>query len=145
VANPADIFFLPKTFADVAVAPIPWLADPIDPVTGQLLSIEQGFDPIDSAVIVAMRTERGSGSAVEDVGQRFRDAPRVDETLPQFLRMETQLALKHLTDAKDIAIRSVETTGEDDVGTVRLTYRSRNADDLKPLNSAPSGLRGSGV
>src|SRR6478736_2462236 len=93
--NPADVFFMPVNFP--TDDPVAFLADPIDPVTGDLLSIERGFYPTDADVITAIRTERGTGSAVEDVGQRYRDAKRVDPTLPEFLRQETALTLRHLT------------------------------------------------
>jgi hypothetical protein len=130
--NPATIFFMPATFADVEAAPVPWLGDPIDPTTGEYLSIEFGFWPIDSHVITAIRTERGSGSAVQDVGQQYRKAPLVDTQLPNFFRLETALALKHLTDEGDIVLRKVEPLGERDAGTVKIDYQSRDG-QRRPL------------
>lgn len=124
--NPAAIFFMPATFADVDVDPIPWLADPIDPVTGELLSIEQGFWPNDSHVITSIRTERASGSAVQDVGQQYKKAPRVDTQLENFFRLETALALKHLTDQGDIVLQGLIVSGIRDAGTIQILYKSRD-------------------
>jgi hypothetical protein len=105
-------FFVPVNYR-VPGEPIAMLADPLDPVTLEYLSIERGFDPVDAAVVTAVRTKRESGSAVEDVGQRYQDHPRVDEHLEQFMREETRIALEHLTDAGEIAFKlSVQNEGD---------------------------------
>jgi hypothetical protein len=132
VDNPATIFFMPADKIDTNVEPIPFLADPIDPVTGEFLSIEQGFWPVDAQVVTAIRTQKGSGSAVADVGQNYRSAPLVDGQLENFFRQETVLALKHLTDSGDVVLNSIVVTGAGDTGTIGITYQSRDGKS-KPL------------
>lgn len=139
--NPAAVFFVPVNVTDDD--PIAWLADPIDPATGELLSIERGFYPIDADVIVALRTERASGSAVEDVGQQFNKAKRVDPQLPEFLRQETVLALKHLTDSGDLRLDRIDATGAGDTGTISVQYVPAGSTDPKPL-LASTGLAAAG-
>lgn len=84
------------------------LADPIDPISGDYLSIERGFDPVDAAMLTAFRTERASGSAVENVGQRFRDKTHVDSQLDSFFREEVRLTSKDLVDPGDVEIEDVQ-------------------------------------
>lgn len=115
-------FFVPVNYT-VPGEPIAMLADPIDPVTLEYLSIERGFDPVDAAVVTSVRTKRESGSAVENVGHRYQDHPRVDEHLEQFMREETGLALEHLTDAGEIAFKlAVQTEG--DTANLHLEFRN---------------------
>ena len=102
-------YFVPVVYTEPG-QPIAMLADPIDLKTGDYLSIERGFDPTDAAVLTAVRTVRASGSAVENVGQRFADHKKIDDQLDPFMREEVRLTLKHLTDAGDVEIRKVEVT-----------------------------------
>lgn len=99
-------FFVPVTYAAPG-EPIGILADPINPKTGEYLSIERGFDPTDAAVLTALSTVRGSGSAVLEVGQRFRDATHVTEATGTFLRQEVDLALRHLVESGQIRLERV--------------------------------------
>lgn len=95
-----------------AVAPgdiVAILADAIDPQTGEYLSIERGFDPTDAAMLTAFRTKRGTGSAVENVGQRFSDAKKIDQHLDTFMSEEVRIAAKDIVDAGDATITSVQT------------------------------------
>jgi hypothetical protein len=101
------VLFTPVNFT-VTGEPIGMLADPVDPVTGELLSIERGFDPTDAAVITALRTRRGSGSAVEDVGHQFASAKLITPQLESFFREEVRLALDHLTSTRQISLVRVE-------------------------------------
>lgn len=140
-SNPASVFFVPVNVTDDD--PIAWLADPIDPATGELLSIERGFYPTDADVITALRTERASGSAVSDVGQQFNKAKRVDPQLPEFLRQETVLALKHLTDSGDLRLDRIDATGAGDTGLLSIQYVPAGSTDPKPLQ-ASTGLAAAG-
>lgn len=130
-------FFLPVKF-EVTNTPIAILADPIDFATGELLSIERGFDPTDGAVLTALRTVRASGSAVEDVGQRFRDATHVTPDLPAFMREEVRLALLHLTSSNQIRLELVEIVTGTDFAEVRVHYRNLVRDEDRVI-SLPLG------
>jgi hypothetical protein len=98
------------------------LADPIDFRTGEFLSIEQGYDPTDGAVFTALRTVRGTGSAVQDVGQKFHEHQRVDPQLEPFMREETSFALQHLTETRQIELESVGVLMDDDYAELQLKY-----------------------
>lgn len=115
------VFFTPVNFR-VTGEPLGMLADPIDFATGELLSIERGFDPTDVAVFTALRTVRGSGSAVDDVGQKLQDAKIITPQLETFFREEIRIALAHLVDSKQVRIESVDFVAEDTAAQALITY-----------------------
>lgn len=129
-------FFIPVLFVAPG-APTALLADPIDFETGEYLSIERGYDPTDAAVMTALRTVRASGSAVEDVGQKFREHQLVDLGLPTFFREEVSFALRHLVDSGQIRLLSVAVVTLDDTGEVQIHYinvaRSQDRKIVAPL------------
>lgn len=99
-------FFVPVTHVALG-EPVGILADPIDPKTGEYLSIERGFDPTDAAVLYALRVVRGSGSAVLETGQRFRDVTHVTDSTSSQLFQEVELALRHLVERGQIRLEQV--------------------------------------
>jgi hypothetical protein len=119
-----------------------WLADPIDVATGDYLSIEKGFDPVDAAVLTAFRTVRGSGSAVEQVGQDFAAHPRVDPQLEPFMREEVRLAVKNLTDAGDVAIQKVTVTPYGDTADIYVEWSNISREKSQGITLAPNLLVG---
>lgn len=103
------------------------LADKIDPLTGELLSIVVGEDPIDSAVRFQVRVRRGSGAAVLEDGQAFDAIRKNDLRAADALRAELKLVLRELVDRGDIEILTVGVqAGEDqgDLGAVFFQYRN---------------------
>jgi hypothetical protein len=134
-------FFLPVLFtAPNGVVGI--LADPIDVKTGEYLSIERGFDPTDASVLTAVRTVRGSGSSVENVGQRFADHQRVDPQLDRFMREEVRLTLKSLVDAGDIEIERVEVPPLGDSAETYIEWRNIARDQARAAVLPPNLLVG---
>jgi len=108
------------------------LADAIDPLTGEFISLFRSFDPTDSAVLLAMSVERGSGASVEDVGNQFSSLDLIDDTAPDFFKQETKRALKPLIDAGQVALKSVDTTTYDNTAELEIHYenvRRREARD----------------
>lgn len=118
------------------------MADAIDVSTGDYLSIERGFDPTDAAFLTAMRTVRGSGSAVENVGQRFGDATHVNPELPAFMREEVRLATKELVDAGDLRIERVETTPFGDAAETMIEWFNVARQKSRDVRLPPSLLVG---
>jgi hypothetical protein len=116
-------FFLPVLYENPG-APPGILADAIDPATGDYLSIERGFDPTDAAVLTALTVKRGSGSAVTDVGQRYQDLERVDDTAEQFISAETERALRRLVESRQVAFERVTPVIGDDWAEVQVIYRN---------------------
>jgi hypothetical protein len=123
-----------------AVAAI--MADAIDVATGEYLSIERGFDPTDAAFLTCARTVRGSGSAVESVGQNFADHPRVDPQLEPFMREEVRLMAKELVDAGDLAIQTVTVTPLGDSAETYIEWKNLARDKAQSVRLPPSLLVG---
>jgi len=122
--SPAGLF-VAQTFA-VPGAPPGILAAAIDPVTHEYQSISRGMDPIDSQVIVALTRVKGSGAAVTNDGQTFRDVKYTDETAQALIDSLTRTALKRLTDRGDIAIVKIATSADPatDYGWTFVQYRN---------------------
>lgn len=61
--------------------PSPLLADAIDPVTHDYVSLVHGVDPIDAKVVNVLKIARGSGAAVTATGNRFHELKKITEDL----------------------------------------------------------------
>ena len=61
--------------------PLAILADSIDAITGDYASLLNGRGLADAMMIDAMRIHRGTGAAVRDVGNRFRELTHIDATV----------------------------------------------------------------
>lgn len=119
-----DGFFLEERFVDETKPP-GILADAIDPRTGEYLSISRGFEPTDAAVLAALATKRGSGAAVETVGQRFEDIRMIDPSTPGAIRSEVDTALSRLIVDKQIALQSVVPLIGSDWAEAQIVYLNR--------------------
>ncbi len=78
------------------------LAPLIDPVTHDFLSLENGMDPVDAMVINALKIVRGSGPAVQNVGNRLRDIRKITEATKNEIKAQVQTALADLIRRGDI-------------------------------------------
>jgi hypothetical protein len=121
-AGTSAVGFFILTEHTVPGAPAGILADPIDPATREYLSIERGFDPTDAAVLTALSTERGSGSAVQNCGQKYREATHITPQLQSFFQQETEFALQHLIDSKQIRLDEVSLETEDTTALLYVDY-----------------------
>jgi hypothetical protein len=143
---PAGVSPISSFLLDTAGVPpgavVAMLADPIDPATGDYLSIERGFDPTDAAFLTCMRTVRASGSAVENVGQRFADHTKVDPQLDSFMREEVRLASKELVDAGELEIRQVAVTPKDTSAEVYVEWFNVARNKAQAVQLPPSLLVG---
>jgi hypothetical protein len=138
-ADPASVpsdLFLAQNFPLADGEPPGMLADAIDPQTGELLSIERGFDPTDAAVIQAMRVQEATGTAVQNTGNRMSEIKLIDDHFPQHAKAEGARMVEHLTDAGDLALLDVEVESEFDTGEVQLFYENL-ARGTKPKITAP--------
>ncbi len=77
-----------------ALAPVPILADPIDPKTGEYLSLEDSASIAQGLVVTLLRTERDSGAAVLGFGQRFRSIRNVTSQAPELAESIAREALE---------------------------------------------------
>ena len=55
------------------------LADAIDPLTGEYLSLTRGVSIADGMAVEALRVQRRTGGAARDLGNRFRELTHVDD------------------------------------------------------------------
>ncbi len=86
-----------------AMAKPPMLLAPlIDPYSHDFLSLTVGMDPIDAAVINALKIVRGSGPAVSDVGARFGDIRKITPATPNDIKSQVKTALAGLIRRGDI-------------------------------------------
>jgi hypothetical protein len=79
----------------------PILADWIDPLTGDipLAYLLKSRTPVDGAIIEALRVERGSGPAVEFVGNTLREIRHTDDTSLSEAPGRLRVGLKTMEDA----------------------------------------------
>lgn len=94
--------------------PSPLLADDIDPTTHDFVSLTVGLDPVDSQVLTALVTLRGSGASVFDMGLRIDDSKILPSIRINIASAVTQ-ALSTLVANRDIQFIGVD-FGENDEG-----------------------------
>lgn len=125
-------FFVEQTFADPGLPP-GILADAIDPLTHEYLSIRQGMDPIDAQVLIALKVVRKSGASVQDDGQDFATIENVDDQTPALIEAKTRLALRRLLENRDIEIVQLgpATDPADQSAYVVLEYRNLRRERAK--------------
>jgi hypothetical protein len=118
------------------------MADAIDPRTGDYISLTRGFDAVDGAILTAFSTVRGSGSAVENVGQRFADHTHVNPQLEPFMREEVRLATKLVVDRGDASIGAVAVTDLGDGAELYVEWKNLARDKARALILPPNLLAG---
>lgn len=83
------------------------LADMIDPATGEYESIVEGRSIADGLAIHLLRLQRGSGAAVLDFGQRFREVRHVTNEATEAVEAMAREALAPGTEAGILRFGSV--------------------------------------
>ena len=104
--SPASAFTIVRHVE--ALAPVPILADSIDPKTGDYLSIEDSAGIADGLVVTLLRTERDSGAAVLGFGQRFKSLRNVTAQAPELAESIAREALAPATTAGVVQLSAVE-------------------------------------
>lgn len=130
-------FFVPSPGVGDPVSPL--LADDIDPETHEYRTILTGADPIDAQVLVALKTFRGSGSAVLNDGQTFRNVDKLFDNVADVIASDARLALSRLLRRGDIRLVStsaiepgIEVSVFDSDQSAELIVRYRNMRSLDP-------------
>lgn len=104
--------------------PSPLLADNIDPTTGDYISLTVGADPIDAAVVNAVKIVRGSGAAVTNTGARFYKVTKITDSIERELDSIVQEALSRLISNADIKYSGIEfTTLDPSTQTVEILIK----------------------
>jgi len=99
-----------------AESPPTLLADDIDATTGELNSLIEGIEPEDSAVIQIMRTKRGSGAAVLDIGHRFHLIEKNDDRAPDLAKAYAREAFADLVNGGFIELHDIDTSQFGQIG-----------------------------
>jgi len=88
--------------------PSPLLADNIDPTTNDYVSLTVGVDPIDAAVVNAVKIVRGSGAAVVSDGARFYKITKITNSIEKEIESIVLEALLRLIRNRDIEYKGVD-------------------------------------
>ena len=102
------------------------LADYIDPETGDYLSLVYTYDPVDAMVINALKTVRGSGSAVTSIGARFRDIKKITSSIRTRITTEIETALAVLIKRRDIKVDGYDFEVLKEQQAVQVTFKWKN-------------------
>ena len=104
--------------------PALFLADAINPTTGDYLSIQRGVDPVEAAALEALRVRRASGSAVLQDGSGLHEIRQIDDRTPFLVRSEVEYAWRRLIEARQIRLDGVDVVASGD--TVNASIRFTN-------------------
>jgi hypothetical protein len=88
--SPASAFEL-LAIAEQKAPPV-ILADAIDPVTGDYASLTESANLADAFAIEAILVQRGTGAAVRDTGQRYREITHVETNAAELVESMTREA-----------------------------------------------------
>jgi hypothetical protein len=101
-----------------------FLADAIDPSTGEYRSISRGVDPVEAAALEALRIHYGSGSAVLNTGNKFREIEVVDDSIVDAIKSEVVFAWRRLIEDRKIELTSVTVETENDGASLVVRFKN---------------------
>lgn len=145
---------LPSTMSPVGYAviapsqlaqPSNLLADNIDPTTNDFVSLFSSVDPIDAQVMIALKTVRGSGAAVQEDGSRFSDLKKITNSVQTEIKSMVRTALGRLITNRDILYKRLvfdEFDPRNQTLQIRIEYINLRAADgqLRSIEMAtPTG------
>ncbi len=126
-----------------AAAPKNWLADKIDPTNGELLSITEGLDPVDAAVMFQFQTVFGSGSALGSGGHKFRRIRKATERSQKAIEYEARRIFEPFVRRGWVELRQgdgVLVDIEGDTGQLVVNYFNRHARARRTVTIQLGGL-----
>lgn len=122
-----------------------FLADAIDPSTGEYRSTLRGVDPTEAAALEALLVRRATGSAVRDDGIKVDDLQLIDDSFEATLRAEIAFAWRRLIAARQLEIVDVAIETEDVTATVHIRIRNltqQGSDQNRTLSLPLLALQG---
>jgi len=111
------------------------LADKIDPYTGDFETLLEGRGLADAFAIEAIRIQRGTGAAVRDVGNRYRQVSHVEDGNALVIESMTREAFEAAEQAGLVRVVSVRTEPDEaDPGQLNtlIEYRDLLAPKAEP-------------
>ena len=112
----------PPTEQPALGSPALFLADAIDPSTGDYRSIQRGVDPIEAQAVEALMVRRASGSAVRDDGHKLHEIAFIDDRTAFLIRSEIEYAWRRLIEARQIRLDKLEVQTEGDAANVVIHF-----------------------
>ena len=83
------------------------LADYYNPGTRDFASMMSTLDHIDAQAVIAITTKRGSGPAVENVGNNLHKIKKITDSIETDIKSEIKTAFKRLTDNGDVTLKPI--------------------------------------
>lgn len=139
-AGVSPLSFLPEDTPAAGVGPAVIVADKLD-ASGEYASLTQSATIADGMVRTLLRTRRGSGAAVLDLGQRLREVTHVAGESAATLESLVREALRPAISAGVVRLISVTAAAEDADGT-QLSAVAQYTDELaspRRVQSTPIG------
>lgn len=99
-----------------------WLADPIDPSTGDLVSITTGLHPVDGAICWAFQTRLHTGSALGEAGHLFDQTRKLGDRAERALRLEAERLFAPFVARGWVKLDPTEITVELDTASIVCSY-----------------------
>lgn len=118
--TPASAFELVDQIEDKGPPVI--LADAIDPVTGEFLSLTKSARLADAFAVEALRVQRGTGAAARDVGNRYRELTHVEEDAVEQLLSMTREAFEPAEQAGVAELVRVQVKADDGDPSTLFVY-----------------------
>lgn len=110
-----------------------YLAEEIDPETGEVTSLVTGMDPTDATLITLARTTRRSGAVVQDIGHRLVDIDMATDDAPKRAEHEVTALLRPLVERREIEVLELSTDVKGTLGAVFVRYRNTRTGEEYPL------------
>jgi hypothetical protein len=98
-------------------APPVILADKIDPLTGEFLSLTKTYTVAEGMATYLSAVQRSTGAAVRNIGHRFRELKHVDEQAPELAESMARQALQPAVDAGVLQFDRIESEVHADDGS----------------------------
>ena len=124
----------PPAPPDVAVAA--YVAEDIDPATGEVMSLTSGIDPTDASLITQARTVRASGAAVLEDGHQLDEIENNDDDAPARVTFELKRLLAPFVARREIVVLQLDVEAgpqDGDTGAAQIVYRNVRTSAERPL------------
>lgn len=113
--------------------PRPYLADAIDPQTGELISILGGPHPVDAAIAYAFQVKYRKGIALGRKGNNFASITKNTDTTPRALVLEAKRIMKPFEDLGWATTKRADASGILDTGFLVVDYQNNMTDQPQSI------------
>lgn len=105
-----------------APPPRAWLADAIDPQTGELQSIRRGRSPVFASVLYQFQVELDAGPALGTNGNRIKKIKKADDRAATSIEQEAKRIMKRFVDRGWVRDEGIEVAVEIDTGLLAFSF-----------------------